>query len=254
VDEREGSALVSAGAEGKAGGKEDPTRFRDRGKEITRLEGFCDAVFAVTLTLLVVSVSVPTGYSDLIKNVDGFLPFGFCFVLFFFIWHQHYRFSRRYGLEDQVTILLTGLLLFVVLFFAFPLKFLFTLSFSDISLGFDHLRTLYTIYGLGFAAVFVVFALLYANAYRLRATLGLNALESYDTRESIGANLVMAGVGFGSVALAQFPATIGAAGLFYFVIALTQTAYGFINGRRRRKLMQAAKAPPSSAPENTASS
>lgn len=237
VGEQEGRALVSAGAPG-VGEKVDGTKFRNRGREITRLEGFCDAVFAVTLTLLVVSVSVPQDYDQLIKNIDGFLPFGFCFVLFFYIWYQHYSFCRRYGLDDQVTILLTGLLLFVVMFFAFPLKFLFTLSFSDISLGFDHLRMLYTIYGLGFAAVFVVFALLYANAYRLRARFDLNALERYDTRESIGANLVMVGVGLGSVALAQFPATIGAAGLFYFIIALTQTAYGFIRGRRRRALEQ----------------
>ena len=67
-------------------------------KEITRLEGFSDAGFA--LTLLVVSLEVPRSYGDLMALMAGFLPFACCFALLFWIWHEHNTFFRRYGLAD----------------------------------------------------------------------------------------------------------------------------------------------------------
>jgi hypothetical protein len=63
------------------------------------------------------------------------------------------------------------------------------------------LRILFTIYGLGFTAVFLIFALLYANAYRQRAILELNTVEAFDTASDIWANISVAAVGLGSVAL-----------------------------------------------------
>ena len=49
------------------------------------------------------------------------------------IWRGHYRFSRRYGLEDPYTVFLNVVLLFLVLFFVYPLKFVFTMLFEELS-------------------------------------------------------------------------------------------------------------------------
>jgi len=211
-------------------------KFRRRGLAISRLEGFSDAVFAFALTLLVVSLEVPRTVDDLLVTLGGFLPFAFSFALFVYIWYQHYTFFRRYGLEDTLTIILNSALLLVVLFFVFPLKFLFARTFASDTLTFYQLRAVFTIYGLGFTAVFLILALLYANAYRQRAALELNAVETFDTVSGVWGAVSMAAVGLGSVALAQFPATINLAGIFYFAIAIVRTAFETLRARERRTL------------------
>src|SRR5947209_7830104 len=69
-----------------------------RQHEMTRLETFSDAVFAFALTLLVVSLEVPSRYRDLMTLVRGFLPFACCFALFVWIWYEHSAFFSRFGL------------------------------------------------------------------------------------------------------------------------------------------------------------
>src|SRR3954470_20402870 len=95
--------------------------FRWRAGEITRLEAFCDVVFGFAITLLVVSLEVPRTYAELMADMRGFLPFAICFAQLIQIWFTHYRFSRRYGLEDTYTLILNVLLLFLVLFYVYPL-------------------------------------------------------------------------------------------------------------------------------------
>ena len=56
----------------------------DRHHEITRIEAFSDAVFALTLTLLVVSLEVHT-YQALMLLARAFLPFACCFALLIWI-------------------------------------------------------------------------------------------------------------------------------------------------------------------------
>ena len=81
-------------------GERDSHGFRIRGREVTRLEGFSDAVFAFALTLLVVSLEVPKTFGELMETMRGFVAFGVCFALLAMIWNHHYVYSRRFGLED----------------------------------------------------------------------------------------------------------------------------------------------------------
>ena len=106
--------------------------FRWRSGEITRLEAFCDVVFGFALTLLVVSLEVPRNYAELMAAMRGFVPFAVCFAQLVMIWRAHYIFSRRYGLEDRYIVFLNVVLLFVVLFYVYPLKFVFTMLFLEI--------------------------------------------------------------------------------------------------------------------------
>jgi hypothetical protein len=68
-----------------------------RGREVTRLESFSDAVFGFALTLLVVSLEVPKSFADLIDAMQGFPGFAVCFTMLAMLWNSHYKFSRRYG-------------------------------------------------------------------------------------------------------------------------------------------------------------
>ena len=102
--------------------------FRLRGLSPSRIDSFSDAVFAFALTLLVVSVAVPSTYADLYATLRGFLPFAICFCLLMFVWFAHYKYFRRFGTHDDRTIILNSILLFVVLFYVYPLKFLFMVA------------------------------------------------------------------------------------------------------------------------------
>src|SRR6476620_2267469 len=91
--------------------------FRWRGAEIARIEGLSDAVFAFAVTLLVVSLEVPKTFYELAELMRGFAPFAISFTLLMQVWHEQYRYFRRYNLQDSPSILLNCALLFVVLFY-----------------------------------------------------------------------------------------------------------------------------------------
>ena len=67
----------------------------ERRHEVSRVEAFSDAVFAFALTLLVVSLDVPTSYTELMKLMAGFMPFACSFALLTWIWYEHNLFFRR---------------------------------------------------------------------------------------------------------------------------------------------------------------
>src|SRR4051794_24633370 len=109
--------------------------FRMRGREVTRIESFSDAVFGFAVTLLVVSLEVPKTFDQLIETMRGFLAFAACFAILAMIWNHHYKFCRRYGLDDPFVRFLTMVLLFIVLLYVYPLKFLFNLFINGGILG-----------------------------------------------------------------------------------------------------------------------
>ncbi len=215
--------------------------FRNRGEDISRLEGFSDTAFGFAITLLVVSLSAPTRFDQLLDLIRGLPAFAVTFFLVAGIWYSQYTFFRRYGLGDMATVVLNLVLLFVVLFYVYPLKFLFGIAFDPRpgALREQDVPSLFLIYGAGFAAVSLVLALLYAHAYRQRAQLRLAPWEVFVTRLSIIDHLATMSIGLLSAGLAQVvpaPYTATVAGFVYFIVALSKTSIGTIRGRRVRTL------------------
>ena len=185
--------------------------FRWRSREISRLEGLSDAVFGFAITLLIVALEVPRTSGELLEAMRGFISFALTFSILYLLWYRQFRFFRRYGMEDRTTAILNGALLFMVLFFVFPLKFLFSTMVGRLLGGGkmvrlpngtleraiqpEHFTPMMTIYGLGFAAVFAIFALLHLHAYHRRQELRLTELERLDTLQAI--QVYAAGAGFG---------------------------------------------------------
>jgi uncharacterized membrane protein len=139
-----------------------------RNSEIQRIETFSDGVFAFAVTLLVVSLEVPHSFDELIKTMRGFFGwFGISFFLLVFKWQEQHRFFRLYGMDDGGTLKLNIALLFLALFYVYPLKFLFSLSFGDMIYGTGkspftitaaQVPALMAIYALGFIAIYFLFS------------------------------------------------------------------------------------------------
>jgi hypothetical protein len=184
--------------------------FRWRSHEITRVEGFSDAVFGFAVTLLIVSLEVPRTSGELLATMRGFGAFVITFLMLAGLWYSQFTFFRRYGLEDRVTVILNLVLLFMVLFFVYPLKFLFNVMLTDPRMkqtiatahGIElvvlpeHKPLIFAIFGAGFAGVMVVFTLLYRHAWKKREELGLNEFEIFETEHSVRRLSVASCVGF----------------------------------------------------------
>lgn len=207
----------------------DPA-FRWRGTTITRLEGLSDAVFAFSITLLVVSLDTPTTFDELMSLVRGFVAFGLSFAVLISVWWYHNLFFRRYGLNDAYTMWLNALLLFVVLFYVYPLKFLFTFL-TDLVLGthrgndisailpWSRADDLLIVYSSGFLAIFVVFLLLYHHAHRQADRLELDAGERLETRATIAGHAATAAIAALTIVLALLlpPTWVPGIGALYFL-------------------------------------
>jgi uncharacterized membrane protein len=223
--------------------------FRLRGTAMSRVDAFSDVVFGFALTLLVVSLEVPHTFDELSHSLRGFLPFAICFLLLILIWYSHYKFFRRFGLHDNGTIFINAVLLFVVLFYVYPLKFLFTALTNawvthDVSAygSTSQMRELLTLYGAGFMAVYLLFAALYWNAWRQRNDLQLTPVEVLLTRSSIVEYAAMAFVGLVSILIALLAPRnyVGLAGWFYICL----TFVGIAHGRWERRTLKRLRARP----------
>jgi uncharacterized membrane protein len=233
----------------------DRLKFRWRSHEISRIEGLSDAVFGFAVTLLVVSLEVPKTFAELMEAMRGFGAFALCFALLIVVWFNQYKFFRRYALQDNFTVVINTVLLFVVLFYVYPLKFVFTFLISIFTgqgarvrlpngtietmvENNDQVATLMIIFGIGYVAVFGVFALLYWHAYRRRSLLDLNELELFDTRTDIRESLLNVAIATLSIAIVAIGGgrRAGLAGVTYMLTPIVMTTHGMLNGRRRRKI------------------
>jgi uncharacterized membrane protein len=218
-----------------------------RHHEISRLEAFSDAVFGFALALLAVSAEPPASYAQLVDRMSGGISFACCFTLLVWIWYEHNVFFRRYGLQDGGTIVLNSALLFVVLLYVYPLKFMFDSLFAQWlprtnapeRMQLWEMANSAAIYSIGFIVIFVLFALLHRRALVRKEDLALSELETFDARAAIGHHLISASVGGVSLAIASIAPLRFApiAPTAFWLMGPAHWAFG-ASSRRKRRLLQ----------------
>jgi uncharacterized membrane protein len=177
--------------------------FRWRGDGVSRIEGLSDAVFGFAITLVAISLEVPRTAVELLHNAAGFVPFVVSFLVLFFVWRAQFEFFRRYGLEDETTIWLTGMLLVFVLSLIYPLKFLLNVFSDALAAGdvpkdrlrLEQLPGVLALYAGSLTGIAVAFVLLYRHALGLKERLALTELEIFETRSMVHRWIRLATIG-----------------------------------------------------------
>lgn len=224
--------------------------FRHRGRETTRLEAFVDAAFAFSVTLLVISVdSIPDSMAALALALKGIPAFAASFAMIAMFWNAHATWSRRYGVDDGVSKLLSLALVFLVLVYVYPLRIQFGVLFGWISGGWlpfpvrvgsvADLGFMYLVYGLAFSTMSLCVAGLYAHARRRGGELGLDAQESASTSAEVAVWLYFVAIGVLSIALSLLlpsrptPWQLSLPGCIYFLLGFT----GVVGTRAQRRAL-----------------
>jgi uncharacterized membrane protein len=222
--------------------------FRLRGLEMTRLETFIDAAFAFAVTVMVIGAErMPdniTALLDAFKNVPAFLASVAVLGIF---WRGHWLWSRRYGLEDTVSILISWALLATILIYIYPLKAIFGSMFYLVThsqlgrpIGLraeSEGRALFAIYAIGFAALAAEILLLYLRAWTLRGPLALNERERFLTRAEISGWAIPFAVGIVALVLALAAPVryLNWSGWIYFSMAILVPVHRILTRHRERK-------------------
>ena len=224
--------------------------FRLRGMEMTRLETFIDAAFAFAISMLVIAAQqIPDNIVALLaafKNVPTFI----CSIAVLGIyWRGHWLWSRRYGLEDGISILISWALLVTILIFIYPLKAIFGAMWYLLSNGrVGHqfslhtteaqARTIFAVYALGLIAISAEILLLYVRAWQLRKPLRLNAREQLMTRGELSGWSIPVSVGLVSLVFSfTLPIEkIAWCGWVYFLMAIALRVHGFWHRKKLRSM------------------
>jgi uncharacterized membrane protein len=111
--------LGMARAPGGKAGADSPSVHRDT----SRLVAFSDAVFAITITLLVLSIRRPADYTNLLHGLlalwPSYLAYAVTFLFIGQVWANHHVMFDHIRLADRVVLLLNTLLLMAVVFLPF---------------------------------------------------------------------------------------------------------------------------------------
>lgn len=181
-----------------AKGLDHDPNFRWRGQAVTRIENLSDIVFALALGIIISAAVIPQTYDDLRGYLISIIPATAAFAVLIGIWHAHFTFFRRYGVVDKKIIILNAILLFVVLYLAYPLRFAFESFFAfvlarggDMSridmmqLDFSRSGNILGFFGLGFMVVHLIYILMHRHVLSKRDLLDLSATETLITKQSI---------------------------------------------------------------------
>lgn len=239
----------------------DADGFRQRGIAVTRLETFVDAAFAFAVTLLVISTGDqrPQSYAELSAALHRVPTFLACFTLIALFWWSHERFSRRFGLEDRTTVLLSLALVALALVFIYPLRMVISSGFWFMTGGWvpselaidsvDELMTAFRIFAVGFAGMNLILLLLNRHALALADALGLDARERLETRFEVQRHAAEIGVALLSFAItflvagSRTPWLVGLPGFAYGAFAVVNPLQAHLRHRARAALAASSPAP-----------
>lgn len=225
--------------------------FRLRGSEMTRLETFADAAFAFAVTMLVVGGgdAIPSSFEEMLYALKQVPAFAASFANIMLFWYAHHRWSRRFGLEDAGSAMLTMALIFVVLVYVYPLKAIYSGAFDFFSGGrlesyfsmqsTDDLRSLFVIFGSGYASLSGVIVMLNRHALSKADEMILNDLERFDTVTEMQNWVINMCVPLLSILLAVVvpERLLMWAGLCYGILGLLMPWYFSTRRRARAKLV-----------------
>lgn len=224
---------------------ESKSGFRYRGVEVSRLENLTDAVFGFAITLLVIASEVPRTYVELQSSMYDFVGFLFCSLLLLGIWNNHKSFFLHYGMRDSFTQVMNFLFLFVLLFYIYPLKYLFSYvgtgllifalkkvdyasealniaihKISMANMNIEQWEDLMIRFSLGLVLIYGIFFLLHLNALQKKEELMLNELEVYQTKSFMIYFLILIAISLASMVVVLIWGGRYAphAGVFYLLI------------------------------------
>jgi len=223
--------------------------FRLRGMQMTRLETFIDAAFAFAISMLVIAAQqIPDNVQALLAAFRNVPTFVCCIAVLSIFWRGHWLWSRRYGLEDGASILISWTMIATILIFIYPLKAIFgsmwyLLSDGHVGQRLSHhttetqARTIFAIYALGLIAISAEILLLYLRAWQLREPLRLNVRERLVTRGELTGWSIPVSVGIVSLVLALTVPTeeIAWAGWVYFSMFVLFPIHDAYYRRRMRR-------------------
>lgn len=221
------------------------TGFTERGTEILRIEALSDAVFAFSVSLLVAALEVPQTFEELRVILNGAIPFFATVAMIFLFWYQQYKFFRRYGLNDVGTILLNLAYLAVILFYVYPLKFLFAVlltSWTGIDL-FPHatekglailqqedFSQLIILFSIGYGVLWFLILLMYQRALLVSKSIELTPFEVLITKKERRGAFLNVCVGIAAMLLA-FTGQELLSGICYLLIPILMV----LNNRRAKQ-------------------
>lgn len=221
----------------------DPN-FRWRGEAVTRIENLSDIVFALAFGMLISAASPPQTMADLSGFLFSIIPVTAAFAILVGLWNDHYTFFRRYGVADKRIIFLNAILLFTVLYLAYPLRFAFDSLFAAITgmggnasqiqrmqMTFEDSGTILAYFGVGYAFVHALFALMHRHVIKKRALLALTDYEFIITKQSVFVHWGIVAVSLLVASCAYFTPLNGWAGCLMGLIGIV-----YLISNRKHKL------------------
>lgn len=181
----------------------------------TRLETFVDAAFAFSLALVVnVQNELPDTVAQMREALRRIPTFVACSALLMMFWAARNRWSRRYGLNDALSVALSLAPVLVMLVYVYPLRMVMSQAMSPLTggwvpselgaIGADRVldvQSLFIVYSTGFGLMALLMRALDAHARRQGDALALDMHERFDLGSETGMLRIMTITALASIAL-----------------------------------------------------